>query len=67
MLGSRLDRLDSSKTTSLIEGRGCNVESSGFVFGLLAFIFAASALARIRKLEQQLKEGGVLKANHGSE
>jgi hypothetical protein len=42
------------------------VEGGGFVFGLLAFIFALSALAKIRKLEQQLKEAGVLKANHES-
>jgi len=42
------------------------VQGSGFVFGLLAFIFSMSALARIRKLEQQLKEAGVLKTNHES-
>jgi hypothetical protein len=36
------------------------VESSGFVFGLLAFVFAMGALAKIRRLEQQLKEAGVL-------
>jgi hypothetical protein len=38
----------------------------GFVFGLLGFILAASALAKIRRLEQQLKEAGVLKQSHES-
>ena len=33
----------------------------GFVFGVLGFIFAISALAKIRKLETRLKEAGVLK------
>jgi hypothetical protein len=42
------------------------VEGGGFVFGLLAFIFALSALAKVRRLEQQLKEAGVLKASHES-
>lgn len=37
------------------------MEHTGFVFGLLGFIFAMGALARIRKLEQQLKAAGVLK------
>jgi hypothetical protein len=37
------------------------VEGSGLVFGLLAFIFAMSALGKIRRLEKQLKEAGVLK------
>ena len=31
------------------------------VFGLLAFLLAAAALAKIRRLEKQLKEAGVLK------
>jgi hypothetical protein len=35
----------------------CNVE----VFGLFAFLLAAAALAKIRRLEKQLKEAGVLK------
>jgi hypothetical protein len=42
-------------------GRRCNVNGAGFVFGLLAFIFAASALGKIKRLEKQLKEAGVLK------
>jgi len=37
------------------------VDGAGFVFGLIAFIFAASALEKIRRLEKQLKEAGVLK------
>jgi hypothetical protein len=43
------------------EGRRCNVEVSGFVFGLMGFLFAASALGKIRRLEEQLKDAGVLK------
>ena len=39
---------------------------SGLAFGLLGFIFAMSALAKIRRLEQQLKEAGVLKESHES-
>ena len=35
--------------------------NTGFIFGLLGFIFAASALARVRKLEQRLRDAGVLK------
>jgi len=35
--------------------------NTGLVFGLLGFIFAASALARIRRLEQRLREEGILK------
>ena len=35
--------------------------STGFVFGLMGFIFAASALAKIRRLEQRLRDAGVLK------
>jgi hypothetical protein len=37
------------------------VDGIGFVFGLMGFIFAISALGKIRKLEKQLKEAGVLK------
>jgi hypothetical protein len=55
-----------SKATSLVEGRRSNVEASGLVFGLLGFIFAMSALAKVRRLEQQLKEAGVLKERHES-
>ena len=43
------------------EGQRCNVEVMGFVFGLMGFIFAVSALGKIRKLEMQLKESGALK------
>jgi hypothetical protein len=35
--------------------------STSFIFGLLGFIFAASALAKIRRLEQRLRDAGVLK------
>lgn len=31
------------------------------VLGLLGFIFALGALAKVRRLESQLKEAGVLK------
>jgi hypothetical protein len=42
-------------------GRRHCVEGAGFVFGLLGFVFALSALKKIRRLENQLKEAGVLK------
>jgi hypothetical protein len=42
------------------------VGGGGLAFGLLGFIFAISALAKIRRLEQQLKEAGVLKERHES-
>jgi len=35
--------------------------STGFIFGLMGFLFAASALAKIRRLEQRLRDAGVLK------
>jgi hypothetical protein len=35
--------------------------STGVIFGLLGFIFAASALAKIRMLEQRLRDEGILK------
>ena len=35
--------------------------STGLIFGLLGFIFAASALAKIRRLEHRLRDAGVLK------
>jgi len=40
------------------------VASMGFIFGLMGivgFVFAMSALARIQKLEQRLKDAGILK------
>lgn len=37
------------------------MEVMGFVFGLIAFVFAISALGKVSKLEKQLKEAGVLK------
>jgi hypothetical protein len=37
------------------------VGSTGFIFGLLGFLLAASALAKIRRLEQRLRDAGVLK------
>ena len=36
------------------------MNGTGFVFGLMGFIFAMSALARIRRLEKQLREAGIL-------
>jgi hypothetical protein len=50
-----------AEAISSIEERGCNVEGGSFVFGLMGFIFAMSALAKIRRLEKQLKDAGVLK------
>jgi hypothetical protein len=38
----------------------------GFVFGFIAFVLAASALGKMRKLEKQLKEAGVLKESYES-
>jgi len=43
------------------------VENTGFVFGLLGMIFAMSALAKIRSLEQELKAAGVLKEEQESD
>lgn len=37
------------------------MEGSGLVFGLLGFLFSMSALAKIRRLEQRLREAGILK------
>jgi hypothetical protein len=34
----------------------------GFALGAIAFVFAMSALVKIRTLEKQLKEAGVLRA-----
>lgn len=36
-----------------------------FVFGLLALIFAMNAMGRVKKLEQKLKDSGVLKVKRG--
>jgi len=33
----------------------------GYIFGLVGFVFALSALGKIRRLEQRLKDAGVLK------
>ena len=37
------------------------MEVIGFTFGSIAFVFAMSALGKIRRLENLLKEAGVLK------
>jgi hypothetical protein len=37
------------------------MENTGFVFGLIGFVFALSALAKVKKLEDRLNEAGVLK------
>jgi len=42
------------------------VGGGGLAFGVLGFIFAMSALAKIRRLEKQLREAGVLKEGHES-
>ena len=42
------------------------MEVMGFTFGLIAFVFAMGALGKIRKLEKQLKEAGVLKESKES-
>ena len=39
----------------------------GMSFGSMGFIFALNALARISKLEKQLKETGVLDKGYKSE
>ena len=39
----------------------------GFTMGTIGFIFAMSALAKISKLEKQLKETGVLDQEYKSE
>ncbi len=40
--------------------------STGFIFGLLDFIFMLSALAKICRLEQWLKDAWVLKEMNDS-
>jgi hypothetical protein len=55
------------KAASLTEGWRCKVEVMGFIFGLIAFVFAISALDKIRKLEKQLQEAGVLKEGYESD
>jgi len=50
----------------LFERWRCKVGSTGFIFGLLGFIFALSALGKIRRLEQRLKDAGVLKETNDS-
>ena len=37
------------------------MEGAGIVFALIAFVFSIGALEKIRRLEKQLKEAGVLK------
>jgi hypothetical protein len=39
----------------------------GFIFGLMGFIFALSALVKIRRLEQRLKDAWGLKETHESD
>ena len=39
----------------------------GMSFGIMGFIFAQSALAKISKLEKQLKEKGVLDKEYNSD
>ena len=39
----------------------------GMSFGIMGFIFSMSALAKIAKLEKQLKESGVLDKEFKSE
>ena len=39
----------------------------GMTFGMTAFVFSLNALARIAKLEKQLKEAGVLNKEYKPE
>ncbi len=39
----------------------------GFIFGLLGFIFALSALGKIRRLQRRLKYASGLKETHDSD
>ena len=50
----------------LFEKWRCKVESTGMIFGLMGFIFALSALGKIRRLEKRLKDSGVLKETNDS-
>ncbi len=43
------------------------MEFMGFIFGLAGFTFAMSAIAKIGKLEKQLKEAGVLKPDFSTD
>lgn len=36
------------------------MEVVGFVFGLMGFVVATSAMAKLRKIEAELREKGVL-------
>ena len=38
----------------------------GFIFGLLVFVFMLSAMEKIRRLEQRLKDAGGLKETNDS-
>jgi hypothetical protein len=42
------------------------MDGGGFLFGLIGFVFSLSALARIRRLEQRLREEGLLKETRGA-
>lgn len=43
------------------------MEFGGFAIGALGLIFSMSALTKIRKLEKQLKDLGVLDKSHEQE
>lgn len=43
------------------------MEFSGFALGAMGFIFSLSALTKIRKLEKQLKDSGVLDESYEKE
>ena len=50
----------------LFERWRCTVGSMGFIFGLLGFVFVLSAMEKIRRLEQRLKDAGGLKETNDS-
>jgi len=41
------------------------MNSIGYIFGFVGFVFALSALAKIQKLEQRLKDAGVFDKTSG--
>jgi hypothetical protein len=41
------------------------VTNIGYIFGIVGFVFALSALAKIQKLEQRLKDAGVFYKTSG--
>jgi hypothetical protein len=50
----------------IVERLRCKAGSIGFIFGLMGFIFALSALGKIHRLEPRLKDAWVLKKMNDS-